>query len=104
MHVDPILHVPGSPACASYGLHTHWAGTPDARDYLHGRPYTYRHAFQWRIPAAVIYKAAERRRIRVALNRYPGVVIGVAVQIGHSVLSILWGRPGRIIETTREAS
>lgn len=57
----------------------------------------YRYAFHWRIPTAVLYTAAVRRRVHLSLNRYPGVVIGIAVQIGTRVLSIVWGRPGRKI-------
>lgn len=58
----------------------------------------YRYAFHWRIPGALIYTAATRRRLHVTLNRYPGVVIGIAFQVGSRVLSIVWGRPGRVIQ------
>lgn len=47
--------------------------------------------------------AKTRRHLHVALNRYPGVVIGIAVQVGHRVLSIVWGRPGRMIKETSDA-
>jgi hypothetical protein len=70
----------------------------DGKEYKNGRPYAYRHAFQLRWPKAIVYRAADRRRFHVALNRYPGVVIGVALQVGVRVLSIVWGRPGRTIE------
>lgn len=49
--------------------------------------------FAWRVPRIVLYKAADRCRFRVSLNRYPSVVIGVAVHIGQHVLSVVWGRP-----------
>jgi hypothetical protein len=79
--------------CDDVALHCH-----DGKDYKDGRPYFYRFAFEPRRPKAVVYRAAESRRLHVSLNRYPGVVIGVAFQVGARVLSVLWGRPGRIIE------
>jgi len=42
---------------------------------------------------AIVYKAAVRRRYGIHLNRYPGVVIGVAVHIGRWCLSIVWRMP-----------
>lgn len=59
-------------------------------------------AFEWRRPKVHAYKAAQSRRFAVGLNRYPGVVIGVAFQVGRQVVSIVWGRPGRIIEETAD--
>lgn len=85
------------PCCDDVAVHSHDGGENLWRD---GRPYAYRHAFEWRRPTALVYEAAERRRFAVHLNRYPGVLIGVAFQVGRRVLSILWGRPGRIIETS----
>lgn len=58
----------------------------------------YRYQFRWRIPKAIIYRAAVKRHVSVKLNRYPGVVIGIGLQVGQRVLSIVWGRPGRAIE------
>ena len=55
-----------------------------------------RFRFRWRRPTAIVYRAAERRRFHVLLNRYPGVVIGLAVQVGVRVLSIVWARPGEV--------
>ena len=46
----------------------------------------------YRRPRLTIYRAAERRRLRVALNRYEPVVIGVAVQIGERVFSLTWAK------------
>lgn len=79
--------------CDEVAVHNHGNQT-----YRNGQPYAWRHAFEWRRPAAHVYVAAERRRFSVGLNRYPGVVIGAALQIGRRVLSVVWGRPGRIIE------
>lgn len=76
----------------------------DDQTYKDGRPYAYRHKFLWRRPKVHTYTAAQRRRFAVGLNRYPGVVIGVAFQSGRQVLSIVWGRPGRIIEETTDAT
>lgn len=100
MSDDPIRHAPGSPECVTFGVHCHGVlGEPDYQLYRQGKPYHYRHAFQWRRPTAIVYTAATPHRFHVMLNRYPGVVIGIALQIGRRVLSILWGRPGRMIET-----
>jgi len=79
--------------CDEVAIHGH-----DGVTYLRGKPYRYRHAFHWRRPFAHVYVAAVRRRFAVNLNRYPGVVIGVAFQVGRRVLSVVWGRPGRTIE------
>ena len=48
----------------------------------------------WIRPRLDTYRAAERRRFQVVLNRYPGIVIGVAVQVGQRVVGLRWGRPG----------
>lgn len=96
---EPIQHAPGSPECISFGMHGHGVqGTTGYQTYLRGRPYRYRHAFHWRFPKALVYVASESRRFHVSLNRYPGIVIGIAFQVGRRVLSIVWGRPGRVIE------
>jgi hypothetical protein len=87
------LTAPQDRCCDDVAFHCH-----DGREYKNGRPYAYRHAFRPRWPRATIYRAAERRRFTIRLNRYPGVVIGFAVQLGARVLSIVWGRPGRVIE------
>lgn len=84
---------PTDRCCTDVAVHCH-----DGQTYRNGRPYAYRFAFQWRRPVARIYTAAVRRRFAVSLNRYPGVVIGVALQTGQRVLSLVWGRPGRLIE------
>lgn len=57
-----------------------------------------RFAFEWRRPRITTYRAADRRRFRAGLNRYPGVVIGAAVQVGTRVLSLTWGAPGRVVD------
>jgi hypothetical protein len=54
-----------------------------------------KYAFEWRRPKVTVYRAATRRRLAVHLNRYPGVVIGIALQIGNRVVSLVWGRPGK---------
>jgi hypothetical protein len=96
---DPIRHAPGSAECVSFGMHCHGVlGTPGYQLYRQGRPYHYRHAFRWQRPTATVYTAATPRRFHVALNRYPGVVIGIGFQIGRRALSIVWGRPGRAIQ------
>lgn len=96
--VDPIAHERGGPECVAFGMHGHGTqGTPDYQLYRSGQPVTYRHEFEWRWPTATIVRPATRRPFRVVLNRYPGVIIGVAVQIGAHALSVLWGRPGRVM-------
>lgn len=56
--------------------------------------------FEWRVPKVVIYRAGAPapgevvRRWHLGLNRYPGVVIGVAGRCGSWVFSLVWGRPG----------
>lgn len=54
--------------------------------------------------------AAFGARVRAArpltgfvLNRYPGVVIGVALYVRGRGLSFLWGRPGAVVELTAPA-
>lgn len=79
--------------CSDIAVHCH-----DGQTYRNGKPYRYRHAFEWRKPKVTVYTAATRRRLAVHLNRYPGIVIGVAFQTGTRVLSLVWGRPGKIIE------
>lgn len=82
-----------SKCCDERAIHNHGNQT-----YLAGRPYGWRVAFEWRRPKVHTYRAADPRPFAVHLNRYPGVVIGIAFQLGRRVLSILWGRPGRVIE------
>ena len=79
--------------CDDVAMHNHGNQT-----YRDGRPYGWRCAFEWRRPHATVYTAANPRRLAVHLNRYPGIVIGIAFQAGRRVLSIVWGRPGRIID------
>ncbi len=83
--------------CDERAVHCH-----GAQAYLNGQPYNWRFAFEWRRPKVVTYRAAQRRHFAVALNRYPGIVIGIAIQSGARVVSIVWGRPGRIIEVGRD--
>jgi len=86
-----------SRCCDERGVHCHGSW----QTYLNGQPYNWRFALEWRWPKAVIVRPAEHR-FAVALNRYPGIVIGVVVQFGTRGLSILWGRPGRIIEVSTD--
>lgn len=78
--------------CDDVAMHCH-----DGNLYKDGRPYGYRHTFCWRLPQAVVVRPAERG-FRIVLNRYPGIVIGLVVQVGARGLSILWGRPGPVVE------
>jgi hypothetical protein len=49
----------------------------------------------WRWPALkVVTSARDFRRPTFFLNRYPGVVIGVAAYYRQRGLSLLWARPG----------
>jgi hypothetical protein len=81
-----------SRCCDDIAMHCHSGVT-----YRAGRPVDLRFGFQWTRPRAAVIHLAERHRFRIALNRYPGVVIGVAIQVGTRALSILWGRPGKPI-------
>jgi len=53
------------------------------------------HGMRWTWPRVDTYRAADAGW-RLALNRYPGCVIGIAVQFGHRVVGLRWGRPGRV--------
>ena len=48
---------------------------------------------RWRRPKLTVYRAADPRHFAVTLNRYPGVVIGVAMQIRLRVWSLTWRTP-----------
>lgn len=54
----------------------------------------YHYELRWAWPRVNTYRAANWRW-RLALNRYPGCVIGIAMQFGHRVVGLRWGRPGR---------
>ncbi len=48
----------------------------------------------WRTPHARIYRAADPRPFAVSRNRYgKAVTIGIAIQVGTRVLSIVWAQP-----------
>lgn len=80
--------------CADVAAHCH-----DGKLFKDGRPYAYRFAFEWRRPRFVLVRTGVNPAPLFVLNRYPGVVIGFAVRIrGNRALSVLWGRPGRVIE------
>lgn len=83
--------------CTDIAVHSHDGGKTMRKD---GRLYTYRNAFEWRRPKLVRVTAADRQPLRLVLNRYPGVVIGAALYYRHRGLSLLWGRPGRVIDTS----
>lgn len=52
---------------------------------------------EWRMPALkVVTSARDFRWPHVYVNRYPGVVIGLAAYYRQRGLSLLWARPGRI--------
>lgn len=89
---------PTEPCCTDIAVHSHDGGRTMRKN---GQPYTYRCAFEWRRPALKLVTAADRQPLRLVLNRYPGVVIDVALYFRHRGLSLLWDRPGQIIETSR---
>lgn len=82
--------------CDDVAVHSHDGGKTLRKD---GQLYTYRVAFEWRRPALKLVTAADRQPLRLVLNRYPGVVIGASLYWRHRGLALLWGRPGRIIQT-----
>ena len=47
-------------------------------------------ATRWRRPKLTVYRAADRRRLSLSLNRYPGGVIGAALQVRYRVWSLTW--------------
>lgn len=51
---------------------------------------------RWMWPRVNTYRAADSGW-RLVLNRYPGCIIGVAAQLGHRVVGLRWGRPGRVV-------
>jgi hypothetical protein len=79
--------------CDDVAIHQHGDQT-----YRDGKPYRWRFAFEWRRPTIRRTRPADYRRIALHLNRYPGVVIGIHLQLGQRGWSLLWGRPGRIID------
>nr|MDT0658015.1 hypothetical protein [Micromonospora sp. DSM 115978] len=82
--------------CDDIAVHSHDGGRTLWRD---GRgPFVHRFRFEWRRPALVVCRPAGPARVRVTLNRYPGVVIGLYLHLGRRALSLLWGRPGRPYE------
>lgn len=83
--------------CSDVAMHCHPESADPHQLYWKGRPYHYRHRFEFRWPTVRVYRPADRRT-RVMLNRYPGVVIGAAVVLGGRCFSLLWGRPGDIYE------
>ena len=81
--------------CDDIALHCH-----DGLTFKDGRRYETKCRFEWRRPAAVVVRTADRCPW-AKLNRYPGIVIGVVVKIGsRRGLSILWGRPGKTYEVS----
>lgn len=83
--------------CDDVAVHSHDGGKTTRRN---GSSYTYRHAFAWRRPKLVRVTAADRQPLRLVLNRYPGVVIGASLYYRHRGLALLWGKPGRVIDTS----
>jgi hypothetical protein len=81
--------------CDDVAVHSHDGGKTLMRN---GRYYVYHHAFTWRWPALKVVTAADYQPLHVVLNRYPGVIIGATLYWRHCGLSLLWGRPGRIVE------
>jgi hypothetical protein len=85
--------------CNDVAMHCH-----DGLTYKNGRRVEIRFRFRWRRPRAVVVTTADRAPWAV-LNRYPGVLIGVAFKLGaHRMLSVLWGRPGEPYEVPVEAT
>ncbi len=54
--------------------------------------------FRWCWPRFNVYRPADRRP-SVALNRYPGDVIGVAVVLGGWCWGVRWKRTRRVGES-----
>lgn len=64
-------------------------------------PLPSRYRLVWARPRVTVYTAADRRPVSFTWNRYPGVVIGFAVQVGTKVASLTWGRPGEAVPLGR---
>jgi hypothetical protein len=83
--------------CDDIAVHCH-----DGLTYKDGRRYEWRCKFAWRWPKVVVCHAANRPPL-VMLNRYPGIVIGIAIRLrGTRYLSVLWGRPNGIYEVAAD--
>jgi hypothetical protein len=54
-----------------------------------------RFAMCWERPSVYRYRVAHPS-IRVAWNRYPGALIGVALVVGRYAYCVKWGRPGAV--------
>ncbi len=79
--------------CNDIAMHCH-----DGKTYRNGRRVEIKFRFEWRVPKVVVCTAADRPPL-MGLNRYPGVVIGIAIRlIGNRYMSVLWGRPGKPYE------
>lgn len=61
----------------------------------------YRYEFHWARPRVTRYRAAIPRRIGFHWNRYPGALIGAAIQFGPWVFGVKWGRPGKAVAAGR---
>lgn len=83
--------------CDEIAYHGHPELGDPRQMYKDGKPYHYRHTFQWRWPKVVRVRAA-RPLTAIVLNRYPGVVIGAAAYVRGRGLSLLWARPGRAVQ------
>jgi hypothetical protein len=59
-----------------------------------GKPYALRWTKTHRRPFLHTYRAATPRRFAITRNRYgKAVTIGLAVQVGARVLSLVWAQP-----------
>jgi len=46
---------------------------------------------KWHAPQFYRYEVATPQTVRLALNRYPGIVIGAVIVIGHYAYCVKWG-------------
>jgi hypothetical protein len=66
---------------------TRWPHRYDERLYRGGR-----FEFRWDRPKLTVYRAADPG-FGFVLNRYPGIVIGIALRVNRRVFGLTWGRP-----------
>jgi hypothetical protein len=66
--------------------------TPN-RDVLRRRKSEPQFEMVWERPSAYRYLVAHPG-LKLALNRYPGAVIGIALIAGRYAYCLKWGRPG----------
>lgn len=88
-----------TPCCTDIAVHSHDGGKTLRKA---GQPYEIRWAKKLRRPFVRTYKAADPCPFAVRRNRYgKSVTIGLAVQVGARVVSLVWAQP---IATGRTAA